>query len=156
MENLDSRITDRGDPSATLEIEGEGRSSTWLIEGASCLPFVRSLGGDERLIIGSAADCDLRVFDRSVSGHHCVLYLDRGRVVVEDLASKNGVLVGGARVERAHLGAGAAFVVGRVVLSCRPSSKQDLAGDDGEPCSLPGVVGASMAIRRVVREALRF
>jgi DNA-binding NtrC family response regulator len=76
-------------------------------------------------------------------------------VVVEDLGSKNGVFVGGARVERAYLGPGAAFVIGRVVLSCRPSSKESLSGEDDPTCSLPGVIGASLAMRRAVREALR-
>src|SRR5258706_5923421 len=145
-----------GEREATLEMDGERPSPAWQIEGASCLPFVRSISGDERIVVGSGTGADLRVFDRSVSGRHCALHVEHGRVVVEDLDSKNGVFVGGARVERAYLGPGAAFVVGRVVLSCRPSSKPSLFDEGNEPCSLPGVVVGSLAMRRVVREALRF
>src|SRR5258706_166834 len=145
-----------GEREATLEMDGERPSPAWQIEGASCLPFVRSISGDERIVVGSGTGADLRVFDRSVSGRHCALHVEHGRVVVEDLDSKNGVFVGGARVERAYLGPGAAFVVGRVVLSCRPSSKPSLFDEGDEPCSLPGVVVGSLAMRRVVREALRF
>jgi DNA-binding NtrC family response regulator len=57
-------------------------------------------------------------------------------------------------VERAYLGAGAAFVVGRVVLSCRPSH-QVAADLEDDRSSLPDFVGQSLAARRVVREALR-
>jgi DNA-binding NtrC family response regulator len=145
-----------GEPSATLQMDGERPSPVWQVEGGSCLPFVRAVGGDERLVIGTDAGADLRVFDRTVSGRHCALHVEHGRVVVEDLGSKNGVFVGGARVERAYLGPGAAFVIGGVVLVCRPSTKQDLFDEDDRPCSLPGVVGDSLAMRRVVREVLRF
>src|SRR5258707_9753926 len=87
-----------GDPSATLEMEGERPSPAWQIEGASCLPFVRSIGRDERIVVGSGTGADLRVFDRSVSGRHCALHVEHGRVVGEALESKNGVFVVGARV----------------------------------------------------------
>src|SRR5215831_2233041 len=92
------------DVSATLELSGERPSPVWQVEGASCLPFVRCIGDDEALTVGTDAQADLRVFDRSVSGRHCALRVERGRVMVEDLGSKNGVFVGGARVERAYLG----------------------------------------------------
>jgi DNA-binding NtrC family response regulator len=143
------------EPASTLEVGGGERSSpVWQVEGASCLPFARCLGEGERLVIGSDTSTDLRVFDRSVSGRHCALLVREGALVVEDLGSKNGVFVGGARVDRAYLGPGAAFVVGRVVMSCRPAPRL-ATGTDDAPCSLPGVVGESVAMRRVVREALR-
>jgi len=156
MSTEDDSPVDRLDSSSTLQIERERPSPIWTIEGASCLPFVRSIAEGEHIIVGSDAHADLRVFDRSVSGRHCALRVEGGRVEVEDLGSKNGVYVGGARVERACLGPGAAFVIGRVVLSSRPSTKQGLLDEDDSPCSLPGVIGASLAMRRVVREAMRF
>src|SRR4051812_37093935 len=156
MGTEDDSPVDQGDSSSTLQIECERPAPVWTIEGASCLPFVRSITDGEKVIIGSDAQADLRVFDRSVSGRHCAIRVEGGRVQVEDLGSKNGVYVGGARVERAYLGPGAAFVIGRVVLSCRPSTKHGALDDDDAPCSLPGVIGASLAMRRVMREAMRF
>ena len=147
---------DQGDSSSTLQIEGERPSPVWTIEGASCLPFVRSIADGEKVIVGSDAQADLRVFDRSVSGRHCAIRVECGRVEVEDLGSKNGVFVGGARVERAYLGPGAAFVIGRVVLSCRPSTKHGPLDEDRQPLLAPRRDRHSLAMRRVMREAMRF
>jgi DNA-binding NtrC family response regulator len=145
-----------GEGSATLALADERPSPYWVVEGAACLPFARSLGPGERLIVGADAVADVRVFDRAVSGRHCAVFVEAGRPVVEDLGSKNGVFVGGARVERAYLGPGAAFVIGRTILACRPSSRDGALPENDEPCSLPGVVGESMAMRRVARDVLRF
>ena len=53
------------------------------------------------LVIGRADDCDLKLDDVTVSGHHARLSWSAGRVVVEDLGSANGLFVGGRRVTRA-------------------------------------------------------
>ena len=43
-----------------------------------------------RLLVGRAADCDLRLESALVSRHHCELTLEDGRVYVRDLHSSNG------------------------------------------------------------------
>src|SRR5206468_7304533 len=46
------------------------------------------------------------------------------------------------------------FVVGRVVMSCLESARLASSGD-GDVAPIPGVIGASFAMRRVVREVRR-
>ena len=91
-------------------------------------------------------------FDQAVSARHCALTVHRGELTIRDLASKNGIYVGGARVESARLAPGATFVLGRVVMSCAEGLRATVAAD--EP-PLPGVVGTSLAMRRVAREVRR-
>ena len=46
------------------------------------------------IIIGTAADCDLRVEDEYASGHHASLTQDAaGNYVVQDLGSTNGTRI---------------------------------------------------------------
>src|SRR5438046_2075625 len=106
----------------TLEIAREKPCATWNVDGGSaCSPSVRTLGEGETVIIGSGRSAGVRVFDRSVSACHCVLNVEGGELAIRDLGSKNGLFVGGARVESARLGPGSTFVLGRVVMSCTQS-----------------------------------
>ena len=50
--------------------------------------------------IGRSSDCQLSLDDPLVSRRHAVLVVRGGTVEVEDLSSRNGVLVNGVRVER--------------------------------------------------------
>jgi hypothetical protein len=53
------------------------------------------------VVIGRAEDCDLRLEEPSISGHHARLSWSARRIVVEDLGSANGLFVAGQRVPRA-------------------------------------------------------
>jgi DNA-binding NtrC family response regulator len=57
-------------------------------------------------------------------------------------------------VESARLGSGSSFVLGRVVMSCAEASRA-IAAAEGDVQPLPGVVGGSLAMRRVAREIRR-
>jgi hypothetical protein len=59
------------------------------------------VGPGETLSVGRAPDCDLVVDDPSVSKHHAALVWDepQTRVLVEDLASSNGVHLNGERLK---------------------------------------------------------
>jgi ActR/RegA family two-component response regulator len=139
----------------TLEIGRERPTAPWWVEGASlCQPAIHVLEEGKSLTIGSGPAADLRVIDRSVSAVHCALVVENGRLVVRDLASKNGVFVGGAKIDRAELGAGSSFVVGKVVLTCRPGTA-GVAGDELVVVPLPGFSGSSLAARRVTHEVRR-
>ncbi|MDC3961470.1 sigma 54-interacting transcriptional regulator [Polyangium jinanense] len=50
--------------------------------------------GMETLVVGTSAECDLVVSDPRVSRRHCELRLTRKGVVLRDLGSKNGTLIG--------------------------------------------------------------
>ncbi len=52
------------------------------------------------LIIGREGNCDITISDRQVSRNHArITFADNGRIILEDLASKNGILHNGKRVE---------------------------------------------------------
>ena len=104
--------------------------------------------GDE-LTLGSGRAAVLRVHDPAVSSLHCRLRVLDSGIFVEDLASKNGLYVGGARVASALLSeSGAAFVVGRSAVSVRTLERDE---QDSPSDPLPGVIGSSAPMLRVAR-----
>ena len=59
----------------------------------------------ERLVIGTGTGADVRISDRAVSARHVRLTATAHGIVLEDLSSKNGVYVAGARVGTATFSA---------------------------------------------------
>lgn len=53
-----------------------------------------------RQIIGRRPECDIRLRERAVSGIHAEVIREEDAVVVADLASTNGTVVNGARIEK--------------------------------------------------------
>ena len=70
----------------------------------------------KRVVVGTADGADLVLSDPTVSRFHCELTLERGRVVVLDLGSKNGTLVDGVAVLSAPLVDGAVLTCGKTSL----------------------------------------
>jgi len=107
----------------------------------------------ERVILGSGRDASVRLEDRAVSRAHCAIVANDTGLVVEDLGSRNGVFVGGARVPSALLlGRAAYFVIGRTVVNVRAECADDsLLLEAG----LPGLIGQSAPMRRVAAEVRR-
>lgn len=68
------------------------------------------------LVVGRGSDADLRINDPGVSRRHALVSVSGvpGNLVItiEDLGSTNGVLVDGARVQRARLGDGSRIEIG--------------------------------------------
>ena len=63
--------------------------------------------------VGRNASCQLSLDDPLVSRRHAILYVSRDGVLVEDLGSRNGVLVNGQRIEgRVELRAGDKILIG--------------------------------------------
>jgi transcriptional regulator with AAA-type ATPase domain len=139
----------------TLEIAAETACATWSVEGgANCVPPVKTVREGEIVVLGSGRESDVRVFDQAVSARHCALTVQKGELFIRGLGSKNGIFVGGARVERAWLAPGASFVLGRVIVGCVDGAPHNPFVDH-EPPPLPGIVSGSIAMRRVVRDARR-
>jgi transcriptional regulator with GAF, ATPase, and Fis domain len=102
----------------------------------------------EEVTIGSAAGQTLRLNDRCVSRHHCVIRVGDEGLVCEDLGSTNGTFVGGHRVTSAVLAPGDTITVGESALAVEllgetftePLSRADRFGR---------VLGRSVAMRRL-------
>lgn len=134
----------------TLEYERRPARGPWRIDvGTEHEPTSVVLRVGEELTLGSSRRAGLRVEDAAVSSLHCRLHaLDMG-VAVEDLGSKNGLYVGGARLHSALLTeSGAAFVVGRSAVSVRVIERDE---EEHPSDPLPGVIGTSAPMLRVAR-----
>lgn len=77
--------------------------------------------------IGRAADCTWRIppTDKTASNHHARLFTKRGKWVVEDTGSRNGLYCKGQRVSQWTFSAGDQVSIGDCVLVARPAEEQD-------------------------------
>jgi len=136
--------------SQTVECPRARLPGPWRVDlGVEDEPRSVTLRQGDELTLGSGRTALLRVHDPAVSSLHCRLRVLDSGIFVEDLASKNGLYVGGARVSSALLSeSGAAFVVGRSAVSVRTVERDEqLAPSD----PLPGVIGNSAPMLRVAR-----
>jgi DNA-binding NtrC family response regulator len=139
--------------SRTLEITVHSRETRWVVEvqdevGARHFPLTTA-----RLVVGTSADAEIVVRDPTVSARHCALSVLGAGVVIEDLGSRNGTFVGSARVREAWGQAGATVTIGHSTLVMLPADASPAGASPGEP--LPGVVGASVVMRRLADQVRR-
>jgi len=86
-------------------------------------PFDHALEG-ESFVIGRSSKADLTIPDRSMSRMHARIYQDQGAWFVEDLGSRNGILLGGRPVDRpARLGHGSVMQVGSTSVTFREATQ---------------------------------
>lgn len=92
--------------------------------------------------IGAAADNDLVIQIEGVSRKHAVVRFRDDALEVEDLGSKNGTLVNGARVTTALLGVGDVVCFGPAVMRVQPIDASDteiaIAGSEPTPGAATG------------------
>jgi transcriptional regulator with GAF, ATPase, and Fis domain len=138
---------------STLEIAQTERDGGWVVEVQDETGSRRvSLSGN-RLVAGTSRSADLIIRDPSVSSRHCALTPVGTAVAIEDLGSKNGTYVGGARVREAWGQAGAAVTIGRSTLVLLQVDALEPTDVPGPP--LEGVAGASTAMRRLADQVRR-
>jgi DNA-binding NtrC family response regulator len=102
---------------------------------------ILAVGGTLRF--GSGPEADVRIADPTVSALHCELIARQDGVLVRDLGSRNGVLLGNGKIEEALLRDGRGeILIGRSTLSIGARSEPKGEGD-------LGIVGASRAMEEV-------
>jgi DNA-binding NtrC family response regulator len=112
--------------------------------------------GDAALSIGSAPDAGVALTDKTVSRYHLELTAAPDGVRVVDLGSMNGTFVGGLRVERAVVPAGAAIRAGATVLRVDDGDPKVAAEDAAAAAPvIPGMIAAGAAMKAVAREVER-
>ncbi|MCC6322755.1 MAG: FHA domain-containing protein [Phycisphaerales bacterium] len=73
--------------------------------------------GTGRLLIGRAADCDIRIRAASISRHHCAVEVDEDSDwVIRDLGSTLGTMVEGVKISEAAVEPGLTVQIGPAVL----------------------------------------
>jgi DNA-binding NtrC family response regulator len=97
--------------------------------------------GTDSLRIGSDADVELVLHDPTVSARHAEIQIGARGYSIRDLGSKNGVLVGNVRVERAPLADGQRLRLGETVLVVRALGKAHAL-----PLARPGRFGQLVAV----------
>lgn len=104
----------------------------------------------ETMQIGTGAHVDLRIKDGAVSSVHCELTARPDGVLVRDLGSKNGVVIGNGRVEDALLRSGRGeFLIGRSTVSISEREVVQAATD-------LGILGRSRLIDEVRDQVRHF
>ncbi|MBI5545390.1 MAG: sigma 54-dependent Fis family transcriptional regulator [Deltaproteobacteria bacterium] len=103
---------------------------------------------DSSLEIGGAPPCQLRLTDPAVSRRHlAITVLDR-RIVVRDLASRNGTFLGGVRIREAEVPVGAVLKLGHSAVSVQPRWHVREVAPSAQRC-FGEVLGESVAMREV-------
>jgi hypothetical protein len=67
---------------------------------------------DLTIVIGRVSDVDILLLDEKVSRKHAKISTHRGQVIIEDLASRNGTFVNGARIRSTELKEGDQILIG--------------------------------------------
>jgi DNA-binding NtrC family response regulator len=150
---MSSRVEEPHLSSGTLEIASVQLAGGWLVEVQDEAGARRAILTAEKLVVGTSASADVVVRDATVSARHCALSVLGTGVVIEDLGSRNGTFVGSARVREAWARAGTAISIGRSTLVVSPADPRDPVQPPGDP--LPGVAGASVAMRRLADQVRR-
>lgn len=89
----------------------------------------------QRVVIGRAEDCDVRIASPSVSRHHAAIEPDDDGWIIRDLGSTHGVELDGVKVPRAVIRDGLKVVMGPAILKFQASREaiaQQLAREMGE------------------------
>jgi len=147
-------VTDSVCPSAvTVEIPRSMPATTWVVEVQDQTGARRVALSGEKLVVGTFPGAGLVLDDATVSARHCALRVSGGGVVIEDLGSRNGTFVGGARIHDAHGQAGTVVTVGRSMLVVSTMDPSEPVDPPGEP--LVGIAGSSIVMRRLADQVRR-
>jgi|SRR5579883_3306121 len=150
---MSSGIEEPRPSSMTLEIAAPPCAEGWLVEVQDEADTRRVPLTKERVVVGASPGADIVIRDPSVSARHCALSVLGSGVAIVDLDSRNGTFVGSARVREAWGAAGTTVSIGRSTLVFVPAHPGEVGPDPGEP--LPGVAGASIAMRRLADQVRR-
>ncbi|WP_437282703.1 sigma 54-interacting transcriptional regulator [Sorangium sp. So ce375] len=141
----------------TLELadDRDVLATVWLRceHGSGGAPARFAVAPGAELILGSAPDADIQLDDATVSARHCRVAHRGASIEVTDLGSRNGVRVGGVRVQQAMLVPGGCFEIGRTAMYVEAARRVPVIEEDGPP--LPGLIGRSRPMRQLAATVRR-
>ncbi len=100
-----------------------------------------------RSVLGKDPACDIVLNDAFVSARHMALNAVNGRILAEDLGSRNGVFIEGQKISGAQVVENQVITIGETQISIRSTEKKELI--DKPARNIPGFVGECDAIRQV-------
>ena len=104
---------------------------------------------DLTIVIGRVSDVDLLLLDEKVSRKHAKISTHQGQVLIEDLASRNGTIVNGARIRSVELKEGDQIIIGASTMKLvslgetKPRSTQPTT-PNAQAASGPSSAGSSL------------
>jgi hypothetical protein len=104
----------------------------------------------ESQILGRGDDVDVKIEDGAVSRKHARIFPKKDGWQVEDLGSKSGTFLGGARVQFASVQPGDVLKIGRTELRFEIEIRS-LGKARKDKVQIPGMVGSSAVMSRVFR-----
>src|ERR1700761_1355511 len=110
--------------------------------------------GTRPLGIGRSPDNDLPVDNLAVSNYHARVYVEAGRLVVEDLDSLNGTFVNDMRVERATLHHGDSIWIGKHHIKVDASGDTASFGDTGKKAPATPRINETMVLDTKARREM--
>ena len=137
------------DPTCEILEERPALATVWLRveDGAADGACMKAaLSPRTELLLGSAPGVDVRIRDATVSGEHCRVAHRGAMVEVQDLGSRNGVRVGGVRVQHARLYPGSCFEIGHTAVRVDAAP---VAHRAEEAAPLRQLVGGSSPMRQL-------
>jgi pSer/pThr/pTyr-binding forkhead associated (FHA) protein len=111
---------------------------------------------DLNIVIGRVSDVDLLLLDEKVSRKHAKIFTHNGRIGIEDLASKNGTFVNGARVRNTDIKEGDEIIIGTSkirLVSLGETSGQSLSVTD--ELARRGAAGMPQATTPLIAGSIR-
>jgi DNA-binding NtrC family response regulator len=141
-----------GTKSLTLEQQGLIKAVVCEVLDGRGVVARRELGQGTHAI-GSLEDAAVHVDDATVSRRHAELSVSANELRVRDLGSRNGTWYLGARITEAAVPLGATVRFGKALVRFMPPGGAATPAEDVAP--LPGLVGASLAMRRLFAAARR-
>lgn len=151
-QQFEAREVEEGIP--TLELPEPVGRGPWRVSGGTvgAAPRSVSLALGQRIIVGAHVACQLVIDDPTISARHVSITAGPAGLVIDDLGSKNGVYLAGARVQSAVLrGDHGRFRIGRSEVTVEPAACAEAAGAP----LLPGLVGNSAPMQRLAAEVRR-
>lgn len=124
----------------------------WFVRGGTLtLPGHPNVSvGVEPVLIGRDKSCGIVLDDPEVSAIHCEVRADGSGVLVKDLGSRNGTLVGNVRIREAVLTGPCSLTVGKSAILFSPTDKKQRVEVGFEDRFGP-LVGAAPRMRHLFR-----
>lgn len=128
-----------GEVTAELTAAGSERARTrlWLVLERRCIPLLEGAN-----VIGRASDAAIPIDSPGISRYHAKIGVAHGEATLEDLGSKNGTLVNGARISTARclsdgdrIGLGAVVVTFRIASQTSPTETVTGGASESSPAS---------------------
>lgn len=98
------------------DIENDGRDRAYLIVIAGSNVGEMHKLDHSLTVLGRSIDSNIRLIDDGISRHHCRIRVEAGKVVVEDLASRNGTFCNGERLSHHVLQDGDKLQLGKTTI----------------------------------------